>query len=86
MRLRFERKRYAPSHARSTMHLSAKSRKLAYSASRGVATRAAPVLSDYASVIPTFHFQDSLPRLPIPELNKTLEKCVQATNFSRVLA
>lgn len=31
------------------------------------------------SLIPTFHFQDSLPRLPVPKLEKTLEKYLYFT-------
>ena len=30
------------------------------------------------SIVPTMHFQRSLPRLPVPKLEKTLERYVKA--------
>lgn len=30
------------------------------------------------SIVPTMHFQDSLPRLPIPELDKTCDRYISA--------
>lgn len=30
------------------------------------------------SIVPTMHFQDSLPRLPVPELNKTCDRYINA--------
>lgn len=37
------------------------------------------------SVIPTMHYQPSLPRLPIPDLDKTCERCVGEREREHVL-
>ena len=44
--------------------------------SRALATKAHYASTDYYdnSRIPTYAFQDSLPRLPVPKLNDTLDK------------
>jgi len=36
------------------------------------------------AIVPTFYYQDSLPRLPIPDLPTTLDKCVPAQRCRHV--